>query len=79
MMLGFIIAFWATPQMSIGHLLFAALNTIYIFIGIQFEEKDLHHIFGQKYKKYSEQVSMLIPFKIVNSSKEKNLVFEEDK
>jgi protein-S-isoprenylcysteine O-methyltransferase Ste14 len=79
MMLGFIIVFWATPQMSLGHLLFASLNTIYIFIGIQFEERELHHIFGKKYKKYSEQVSMLIPFKIFNSAQEKHLVYEEDK
>jgi len=59
--LGFIIAFWATPTMTAGHLLFAALTTAYIVIGIQLEERDLVTAFGDRYRRYREQVSMLIP------------------
>jgi protein-S-isoprenylcysteine O-methyltransferase Ste14 len=59
--LGFILAFWATPQMSAGHLLFAAGSTGYILIGIWFEERDLVAQFGQRYLMYRKQVGMLVP------------------
>lgn len=58
---GFILAFWAAPRMSEGHLLFAALATGYIFVGIWFEERDLVRQFGERYKAYRESVGMLFP------------------
>jgi methanethiol S-methyltransferase len=59
--LGFIIAFWATPVMTVGHLLFAAVTTTYIFAGIFLEERDLVAQFGEQYQRYRAQVGMLIP------------------
>ena len=59
--LGFIIAFWATPVMTAGHFLFAAVTTAYIFVGIMLEEHDLVDQFGDEYRSYREQVGMLTP------------------
>ncbi len=63
-MTGIIIAFWATPNMTVGHLLFAAVSTAYILVALQFEEHDLINIFGDTYINYKRQVSMLFPFKV---------------
>lgn len=60
-MLGFIIAFWATPKMTVGHLVFAVATTAYILIAIQLEERDLTDTFGDAYGEYRQKVSMLIP------------------
>ncbi|RON41952.1 hypothetical protein BK666_23305 [Pseudomonas frederiksbergensis] len=59
--LGFLIVFWATPDMTAGHLLFALLNTVYILIGAHFEEKDLVDLFGERYQRYQQNVAMLVP------------------
>ncbi|MBL8552721.1 MAG: isoprenylcysteine carboxylmethyltransferase family protein [Phenylobacterium sp.] len=59
--LGFIVAFWATPAMSLGHLVFAVATLGYILIAIQFEERDLIAVFGDRYRAYRAQVGMLIP------------------
>jgi methanethiol S-methyltransferase len=60
-MLGFIIAFWAAPTMTIGHLVFAIATTAYILIALQFEEHDLVSAMGDVYNNYRKRVPMLVP------------------
>ena len=62
-MLGFIIAFWAAPVMTVGHLVFSIATTCYILLAIQFEEHDLMTYHGDAYKKYRQQVGMIIPWR----------------
>lgn len=61
LMFGFLLVFWATPQMSAGHLLFAAMTTLYILAALQLEERDLVAVFGADYEAYRRRVPMLLP------------------
>jgi len=74
LMLGFIIAFWSTPVMTAGHLLFAVVTTSWILFSIQLEEHDLEAHLGHSYRRYKEEVPMLIPWR---GNKGRNLKAED--
>jgi methanethiol S-methyltransferase len=63
LMASFLVAFWATPRMTVGHLVFALGMTVYILVGVWFEERDLVKAFGVKYAEYRKRVPMLVPWR----------------
>lgn len=67
-MLGTLIGLWATPKMTVGHLLLATGLTLYIFIGLYFEEKDLKALYGKVYEEYQRKTGRIIPLFVRNNS-----------
>ncbi|WP_156685675.1 methanethiol S-methyltransferase [Mycobacterium sp. Marseille-P9652] len=63
LMLGFLVAFWAAPTMTAGHLVFTLGMTAYILIAVQIEERDLVAVLGDAYRQYRRDVPMLVPLK----------------
>ena len=72
--LGFLLAFWATPWMTVGHFVFAGMATLYILVGIAFEEHDLVDQFGEQYVHYRAQVGMLLPWRRAEAKAKASLV-----
>ena len=68
MYVGILVVLWSTPYMTVGHLLLAVVWSVYVFIGIYFEERDLVRHFGQRYRDYQASVSKLIPFRAIGKS-----------
>lgn len=67
LLMGFIMTFWAAPDMTVGRLVFALGSTAYILIGIAFEERDLVATHGDAYRNYRKRVRMLLPLPVARA------------
>jgi methanethiol S-methyltransferase len=76
--LGFLIAFWSTPTMTVAHLFFAIMTTGYILTAIQLEENDLVKAFGKRYREYKQSAPMIIPFLHRSKQKQVGIDYEND-
>lgn len=78
LMLGLLVAFWATPRMTAGHLLFATASTGYILVGVQFEEHDLEHELGDLYRDYASRVPAFLPVRRPTESRQREATGASD-
>ena len=77
-MLGLLVAFWATPRMTAGHLLFATAATGYILVGVRFEEHDLEHELGDLYRDYASRVPAFLPVRRPTESRQREATVAND-